>query len=97
MFKGLRKPIFFLAILASILLAIGFALQNNDGNYGRYFIYASAAVFVLCWLTSIADVIQADDLRFFQKEFWLIIVISVPFLGGLFYLLMHRKPNKIVS
>jgi len=49
------------------------------------------------WIWIIAHVAGNDELRGYQKMFWLIIVISVPVMGGFLYLIMHQRRNRIVT
>jgi hypothetical protein len=59
--------------------------------------YAGFLLAGIFWIWAILDVVNAHDLRSFQKMFWLIITVSVPVMGGLLFYIMHQRRNKIVT
>jgi hypothetical protein len=42
-------------------------------------------------------VINKNDLKPFQKRFWLIAVIAAPAIGGLLFYIMHQKAGRIIT
>lgn len=94
--KNLNRPGFILAIVGTALIFIGLmALGRYD--LGEYILYAGCLLVGIVWVWSIWDVIVADDLKYYQKMFWLIITISVPVMGGVLFYVMHQRRNKIVT
>jgi hypothetical protein len=53
------------------------------------------AVIYTVWI--IIEVVRARHLLFYQRMFWLILTVSVPFFGALLYQIMHQRQNLIVS
>lgn len=94
--KTLTRPAFTLAMVGTALILIGLVAMPHY-EIGIYIMYAGFLLAGIFWLWAIWDVIAADNLRYFQKVFWLIIVVSVPVMGGLLFYLMHQRANKIVT
>ena len=95
--KNLKKPSFFIFLLAVILLFIGIGTKSYGYLGGTYILYAGFALLGIFWLWSIALVLSAADLKPFQKRFWMIAVIAVPVLGGLVFHFMHNKAGRITT
>lgn len=95
--KNIRKPAFITFLIGTLLLFIGIGLKANGYRSGDYISYAGLALYGIFWIWSIISVINAIDLKPFQKRFWLIAVIAVPVLGGLLFHTMHNKAGKITT
>ncbi|HEY4148605.1 MAG TPA: PLDc N-terminal domain-containing protein [Chitinophagaceae bacterium] len=96
--RNFSKPVFILGCASLLVGIIGFVMTYNlQYETGRYVFGAGLAGIGIFWLWSIAQVASTDDLKNYQKMFWLIIVISVPLIGGFIYLIMHQRRNKIVT
>ena len=94
--KNLTKPGFIIAIIGTVLIFLGLmSLQRYP--FGEWVMYAGFLLVGVVWVWSIWDVIVADDLKYFQKVFWLIITISVPVMGGLIFYILHQERGKIVT
>lgn len=94
--KNLSRPAFILAMIGTALILVGLvAMPHNE--IGIYIMYAGFLLAGIFWIWAIWDVIAADDLKYYQKMFWLIIVVSVPVMGGLLFYIMHQRRNKIVT
>jgi hypothetical protein len=94
---NLRKPAFIFAIIGVLLFFIGIYLQQKQ-NYGsNWLIYIGLTMGVIYWIWSVIDVLKADDLKPYQKKFWLILVLVVPAFGGALFHIMHQSRNKIVT
>jgi len=94
---NLRKPAFIFNIVGVLLFIIGLFMQQKD-NYGSStLLYIGLAMAVIYWFWSIVDVVRAEDLKPYQKKFWLIIVIVIPAFGGALYHIMHQSRNKIIT
>jgi hypothetical protein len=97
--KNAKHPNFILAIVSIIILLIGIGLRSNGYQSGDYIIFGGVALGAIHYIWSIIDVIgrDRDDLRGFQKRFWLILVIAVPAFGSLLFYIMHQQRDKIVT
>jgi hypothetical protein len=85
-----------IGISGTAIIILGLLLMRQY-DFGIYILYAGLIVVGVVWVWSIWDVIIADDLRFYQKMFWLIITISVPVMGGFLFYILHQKRNRIVT
>ena len=95
--KNLSKPVFILGCISILVSLVGFVMYTSQNAAGMYVFYTGLAGGAVFWIWNIAAVASSDELRSFQKMFWLIIVISVPVLGGFIYQIMHQSSNKIVT
>ena len=95
--NNLRHPNFILAIVSIIVLLFGVGLKGNGYAFGDYVIIASIVLGGIHWIWAIIDVTKRDDLRGFQKNFWLIAVITCPAMGGMLFYAMHQERDKIVT
>jgi len=94
---NLRKPAFIFNLLGLVLFFIGLYMLTEDSPTGTTLMYIGLGIAVIYWIWSVIDVLTADDLKPFQKKFWLIIVLIVPAFGGALYHLMHQRRKKIVT
>jgi hypothetical protein len=95
--KNLKKPAFILGIIGALLLFIGLAMKTYNDPNGNLVLYAGIVLGGIFWIWAISEVIATDTLKPFQKRFWIIIVLSVPVVGGLLYHILHQQRNKIVT
>lgn len=95
--KNLRHPNFILAIVSTIVLFLGIGFQANGYAAGKYILLAGTMLAGIHWVWAIIDVIRRNDMRPFQKRFWLIIVIAVPVFGGMVFYGLHNERGKIVT
>lgn len=95
--KNLKRPSFITFIIGVILLFIGLGTRSEGSRTGDVLMYAGVALIGIFWLWSIGLVLSANDLKPFQKRFWMIVVVAVPVLGGLVFHVMHNRPGKIVT
>ena len=97
--KNAKHPNFILGIIAAIVVLIGIGFKANGYNSGNYIIIGGSILGAIHYIWSLIDVIgrDRDDLRGFQKRFWLIIIIAVPALGSLLFYIMHQQRDKIVT
>jgi hypothetical protein len=94
---NLRKPALIFNIIGVILFIIGLFMQQKENYGGETLMYIGLSMGVIYWFWSIVDVAKAEDLKPFQKKFWLIIVITVPAIGGTLFHIMHQTRGKIVT
>lgn len=95
--KNLRHPNFILAIVSTIFLFLGIGFQANGYAAGEYILIAGLALAGIHWVWAIIDVSKRNDLRAFQKRFWLIIVVAVPVFGGMVFYGLHQERGKITT
>ena len=72
-------------------------MKANGFESGIYVIGFSVILGGIHWIWSIVDVVNAPDMRPYQKRFWLIVVVAAPAIGSMFYYAMHQRPGKIVT
>jgi len=94
---NLRKPAFIFSLIGIILFFIGLYMLSENPSTGTTLMYVGVGMAVIYWIWSVIDVLTADDLKPFQKKFWLIIVLIVPAFGGAMYHIMHQRSKKIVT
>lgn len=61
--------------------------------------YIALAMGALYWILTIVEVAAApqQELKRYQKSFWLILVVAVPMFGALLYHFAHQRRRKIVA
>lgn len=94
---NLRKPALIFNIIGVLLFMAGLFMQQKESTGGEMLMYIGLSMGVIYWFWAIIDVAASEDLKPFQKKFWLIIVISVPAVGGTLFHIMHQSRNKIVT
>jgi hypothetical protein len=95
--KNLTHPAFILGVISIILLLIGIVIKANGFSAGDILIMISVLLAGIFWIWSIIDVINKNDLKPFQKRFWLIAVIAAPAVGGMLFYIMHQKAGRIIT
>jgi hypothetical protein len=94
---NLKKPAFIFNLVGLILFFIGLSMLTENPSTGTMLMYIGLGMAVIYWIWSVIEVLTTDDLKPFQKKFWLIIVLIIPAFGGALYHLMHQRRNKIVT
>lgn len=92
-----NKPPFILGIVSHIALFFGLGMKSYGNEYADHVIVASFILGGIFWIWSILSVVTTNDLKKYQKTFWLIIVVAVPMFGGLIYQILHQRRNKIAA
>ena len=97
--KNTRHPNFIFGIISIILVLIGIGFKANGYRFGDYVLIGSTALGAIHWIWAIIDVSgrSEEDLKAFQKRFWLIAVIAVPALGALVFYVLHQTKGKITT
>lgn len=95
--KNVRRSSLIFGIIITIIFFIGFFLMASESPSGTYVLYAGLALGIIYWIWAIIEVIGANDLKKYQKNFWLIIVVAVPFFGAFLYNIIHQSRNKIAN
>lgn len=94
---NLRKPALIFAIIGLILFFVGLYMLTMDPQTGYVIMYIGLGIGVIYYIWSVIDVLSTNDLKPYQKKFWLIIVLIIPAFGGLIYHMMHQRGKKIVT
>ena len=95
--KNLKHPNFILSIISAIVLFFGIGFMANGYQAGEYVLIAGTLLAGIHWIWAIVDVISRDDMRPFQKRFWLIAVVAVPVFGAMVFYGLHQERDKIVT
>lgn len=95
--KNIRHPNFIISIVSAILLLAGVAMRVYGYTHSNYVIGVALALGAIHWVWAVIDVIRRDDMRQFQKRFWLIAVVACPILGGMLFYALHQERDKIVT
>jgi uncharacterized membrane protein len=94
---NLRKPAFIFNLIGLVLFFIGLSMLSENSSTGSVLMYIGLGMAVIYWIWSVIEVLSTEDLKPFQKKFWLIIVLIIPAFGGALYHLMHQRRRKIVT
>ena len=95
---NIRHPNFILGVIAVLLHIVAIALRTNRNNQVADIVMIGGfGLMVVSWIWSIFEVQNTSTLQGSQRKFWSIAVISIPFIGGMFYHMMHSKRNTIVD
>lgn len=92
-----RRPTLISGLVIAAVFFIGFFLMASENAFGQYALFAGLVLGAIYWIWTIIVVSNAGDLKKYQKSFWLIIVIAVPFFGALMYNIMHQSRNNMVA
>jgi hypothetical protein len=95
--KNSTKPSLIFGLIIAVIFFIGFFLMASNNEYGNYFLFAGLGAGVVYWIWSIIAVIGTNDLKKYQRTFWLILVVAVPYFGALLYGILHQSRNKIIT
>lgn len=95
--KNMLHPSFLLAVASIMLLFVGIIMKVNAVESGDIIMIIAAILGGIHWIWSILDVIKRDDLKPFQKRFWLIAVIAAPAMGGMIFYILHQKTGRITT
>ncbi|MBC7829210.1 MAG: PLDc N-terminal domain-containing protein [Chitinophagaceae bacterium] len=97
--KNLKKPSFIIGLISLVVCSIALLLMANDYPNGMWVMYAGLAMGIIYWIWTIIEVSTAgnDELKKYQKSFWLILVICIPVFGSLLYHFAHQRRRKIAT
>ena len=95
--KNIKRPAFIMGIIGAILLFVGLGYKTTNDRAGDVILYLGMALGGIFWIWSIFAVINALDMKPYQKRFWLISVIAVPIVGALVFYILHQEKDKIVT
>jgi hypothetical protein len=95
---NIRHPLFIVGIIAVLMHVVAIALYSGRNHEGaNIFMIGGFALMAICWIWGIIEVANTTTLQGSQRKFWLIAVIAIPFVGSMFYHMMHSKRNTIVD
>jgi len=95
--KNLRHPSFILAIISIVVTFVGIGMKAYGYRGGDYTLIAAVVLGGIHWIWTIVDVAGKNDMKPFQRRFWLIAVVAAPVLGGLLFYTLHQKAGKIIT
>jgi hypothetical protein len=95
--KNTRRPSLIFGLVVTAIFFIGFFMMASENENWPYVLYGGLGLGAIYWIWSIIEVVGADDLKRYQKTFWLIIVVAVPFFGAFLYNIMHQTRNNMVA
>jgi hypothetical protein len=95
--KNIRKPSIILGLIIMVVFFIGFFMLAGENANGNILLYAGMILGAIYWIWSIIAVSATGDLKKYQRTFWLIIVVTVPFFGALLFGILHQTTNKMVA
>lgn len=93
----ITKPSIFFGLLIALIFFIAFFILAGEDGRGSYVMYAALGLGAIYWVWSIIAVIVTDDLKKYQRTFWLIIVVAIPYFGALLFGILHQSRNKIAA
>lgn len=95
--KNMRHPNFLLGIFTLVLALFGVGLKANNYLSGDYVLIIAAALAGIHYIWSIIDLVSRNDLKPFQKRFWMIAIVAVPALGSMLFYILHQERNKLTT
>lgn len=97
--KNIKKPSFIFGLGSHIVFVIALFLMANDYPYATWVMYGGLAMGAIYWILTIIEVANAgpEELKKYQKSFWLILVVAIPMFGALLYHIMHQRRRKIAA
>ena len=97
--KNLKKPSFILGLFSHIVFLAALLLMANNYPYGTWVMYAGLALGAVYWIWTIIEVSSAgtEELKKYQKSFWLILVVAIPMFGAFLYHIVHQQRRKITA
>lgn len=95
--KNLRHPAFITGILAVLFVIFAIGTKSYGYRIGSYIFIAAALCAGITWVWGIFNVVGRADMKPFQKRFWLIIVVAVPFIGAMLFFILHQKANRLTT
>ena len=84
----------FFSLLIGILANL---IKSPTQNYNPVLTAIGITLAIIYTVWIIIEVIRTKHLLYYQRMFWLILTISVPFFGSLLYQILHMREGKIVS
>lgn len=95
--KIINIPPFVVATVALFIGMLSFLIKPADALFNYPLLTVALILAAIYWIWMITLVGNTKDLFTYQKRFWLILVISVPFVGALLYQLLHQQRKRLVN
>lgn len=88
--KPTTHPNFFIGLMSLILLFVGIGLKFYSYRSGDGVLIAATVLGTIHWIWSIIDVFNHQTSLSQSRKFWIILVIVLPPIGGMFYYLFSK-------
>lgn len=95
--KNIKHPAFLTGILTVLFIIFAVATKSYGYRIGSYLFIAAALLAGITWVWGVIDVVSRADMKPFQKRFWLIVVVAVPFMGAMIFYILHQKANRLTT
>ncbi len=97
--KNLKKPAFILGLCSHIVFLAALMLMANNYPYASWVMYAGLGMGAIYWIWTIFEVANTgpEELKKYQKSFWLILVVAIPMFGAFLYHILHQQRRKITA
>jgi hypothetical protein len=89
--ENMKHPNFIIGAMSFFLLLSGVVLKGNGFRAGVYMIIVSVVLGFIHWVWGITDVAKNQQLNSKSRPFWIVVVLIIPPIGGMFYYLMKTK------
>lgn len=89
--ENTTHPNFIIGAVSLLLFLVGIFIRGNGYAAGTVIVIIAISLGAIHWIWGIIDVSTKYNLNPNSKEFWLILVILIPPVGGMIYYLMKRK------
>jgi uncharacterized membrane protein YhaH (DUF805 family) len=95
--KIINIPPFILAAIALFIGMLSFLIKPDEALFNYPLLTVAITLAAIYWVWMIVLVTGTKHLLPYQKEFWLILIVSVPFIGAMLYQLLHQRSKKLVN
>lgn len=95
--KIVNIPPFVVAIIALFTGMLSFLIKPDQALFNYPLLTIALVLAAIYWIWMIVLISGTKDLFTYQKRFWQILVISVPFVGALLYQLLHQQSKRLVN
>jgi hypothetical protein len=83
--KQTTHPNFILGLVTLVLVFVGIGLKFYSYRFGDVVLIGAALLGGIHWIWAIVDVFRHQTALSQSRVFWMILVIVLPPIGGLFY------------
>ena len=88
--KQTHHPNFILGLVSLFLLFVGVGLKFYGYRFGDIVLIIGAILGGIHWIWGILDVFRHQNSLSQSRVFWIILVVALPPLGGMFYYMFSK-------